>query len=154
MKPYGLPRCLDIEYPDKLDITVYGLAPSRHGEKRKSKAKNKTRRYWKRTARALNKQIIQDELKDMIKLPFDTEPDFINDIGVKYWLDKSLTSYANRPDKYGTTLHGQIFFVEHPEFGRNRIYIEDQKIYAEETSLESIAQKIDLFKWDKRNNNG
>lgn len=34
----------------------------------------------------------------------DSEPDFINDEGVKWWLDKSTTDYAQRKDINGNTL--------------------------------------------------
>jgi len=60
MKPYGIPRHPDVECPDKVDITYYGLAPSRHGEKRRSLPKRRVRRYWKRKARYLNKQLCKE----------------------------------------------------------------------------------------------
>lgn len=47
MKPYGIPRDPDAEFPDKADISRFGLK----GERRRSKAKRQTRRYWKRKAR-------------------------------------------------------------------------------------------------------
>ena len=56
MKPYGVPRYPDVEYPDKVDITYYGLAPSRHGERRRSSVKKTSRRYWKHRARIEGKK--------------------------------------------------------------------------------------------------
>ena len=65
MKPYGVPRGKDIEYPDKADIRQYGLKSSKARLKTKSgeyksytrstENRKKTRRYFKRKARALGK---------------------------------------------------------------------------------------------------
>ena len=60
MKPYGVPRHPDVECPDKVDITYYGLAPTKHGEKRKPSVKTTARRYWKRIARAINKKLCKE----------------------------------------------------------------------------------------------
>lgn len=60
MKPYGVPRYPDVECPDKVDITVYGLAPHRHGEKRRSSVKRWARRRWKKVARKLNKLLCKE----------------------------------------------------------------------------------------------
>lgn len=50
MKPYGVPRHLDVEYPDKDSIRTYGLAaPDRCG--RKDRGKVAARRYWKKAER-------------------------------------------------------------------------------------------------------
>lgn len=56
MKGYGLPRHKDLEYPDKLDITIYGLKTECYGEKRHSKSKRRFRRIWKKKERAKNKR--------------------------------------------------------------------------------------------------
>ena len=55
MKGYGLPRHLDLQSPDKVDITYYGLAPHQYGEKRRSSVKKSSRRYWKRRERMFSK---------------------------------------------------------------------------------------------------
>jgi len=60
MKPYGVPRHPDVECPDKLDITIYGL--SVRGEKRKSKGKKRRRRIWKKLARLANKLLCKEEI--------------------------------------------------------------------------------------------
>lgn len=56
MKPYGVPRDLDVESPDKGDITNFGLAPGRHGEKRRSNVKREARRLWKKKERTAAKK--------------------------------------------------------------------------------------------------
>ena len=71
MKGYGLPRTKDIEYPDLLDIQIYGLKTSTGqleslgGDYRgstKTKNRNKNRRTWKKIARSLAKRAIYNEL--------------------------------------------------------------------------------------------
>lgn len=51
MRGYGLPRNDDVEYPDKMDVTIYGLKPTQLGEKRKSKSKKRFRRILKKVFR-------------------------------------------------------------------------------------------------------
>lgn len=61
MKPYGIPRNLDLEGPDLHDISKYGLKSSKSRVKsksgdiknsfRSSASKRSTRRTWKSVAR-------------------------------------------------------------------------------------------------------
>jgi len=71
MKAYGLPRNLDIEFPDLVDIHHYALKTStgqiksKGGDFRgsvKTKNRNKLRRIWKKSARASNKVAILKEI--------------------------------------------------------------------------------------------
>lgn len=71
MKAYGLPRNLDIEFPDLLDIQNYALKTStgqnrsKGGDFRgsvKTKNRNSTRRIWKKADRANVKKDIRDEI--------------------------------------------------------------------------------------------
>jgi len=63
MKPYGLPRRWEVEYPACADILEYGRAshfgcpPGRSGEHRAKRrnTKARTRRYFKRVARHAGK---------------------------------------------------------------------------------------------------
>jgi len=50
MRPYGVPRSGNMDYPDKGDCAYYGK-PSKHG-KQKSKSRKATRRIWKKKERA------------------------------------------------------------------------------------------------------
>lgn len=71
MKPYGLPRRLGVEQPDVGDIKEYGRAShvGRLREKcgrfksyfRKASSKRKTRRYWKKLARRVNRKVTRLE---------------------------------------------------------------------------------------------
>ena len=83
--------------------------------------------------------------------PFSGKPNFINEQGVKYWLDQSTSDYANRADIYGTRLKGKAFFVERPDGFKTRLFIgETQDILADDQTLDGIATKIDLLKFIKR----
>jgi len=44
---YGLPRNGDVEFPDKADGNLYGLK----GSRRRTDAKARARRIWKKAAR-------------------------------------------------------------------------------------------------------
>ena len=73
MKPYGIPRTKDVEWPDVADIQNYGLAShvgkfaSKSGEyksyTRNTTNRNITRRHFKRIERINAKNTIQQELK-------------------------------------------------------------------------------------------
>lgn len=71
MKAYGLPRDLDIEFPDLLDIQIYGLKSSTGQNKSlggdyrgsaKSKSRNSARRTYKKLARNSAKRDIFNEI--------------------------------------------------------------------------------------------
>ena len=56
MKPYGVPRIKDTEYPDIADIKLFGFKTSIGGKdyfKSKS-SKRASRRIWKKKARKIN----------------------------------------------------------------------------------------------------
>lgn len=76
----------------------------------------------------------------------DTEPDFINEEGVKWWVDKSTTDYAQRKDSKGITLDIICYVIDRPDGYRTRVLIEEGNIIDDNTSLEAIACKIDMLK--------
>lgn len=73
MKPYGIPRVLDVIIADCADMFNYALKPSKgnlpgkggdiHNFIRNVKSKSAQRRYWKKKARTKNKRICREELK-------------------------------------------------------------------------------------------
>lgn len=75
MKPYGIPRDLDVQWPDVGSIQHFGLAshvgkfPEKCGVYkpyvRNTEKRNRTRRYWKRTARMTAKHIIFITIKEL-----------------------------------------------------------------------------------------
>jgi hypothetical protein len=69
MKPYGVPRTKDLIYPDVADIQRLGLAshcgriPGKSGDYRPyicGQSKARTRRIWKRKARAAGRAAIKE----------------------------------------------------------------------------------------------
>lgn len=108
---------------------------------------------------------LKDELDERLKerfreggalewFNFDVEPDFINEQGVKWWIDKSTTQYAREEDQYGTTLNAIGWVAETPTGSQSRVLIdEDTKaIIAESPQMEGIGVKIDLLKYMARDN--
>lgn len=63
MKPYGLPRSLDREYPDKADIKRFGASATDRCA-RADRGKNKARRLWKKAERAHAKNDIRKNTED------------------------------------------------------------------------------------------
>ena len=73
MKGYGLPRTMDIEYPDLYDIAYYGLKTSTgrinkgrddHGSQR-TKPKQIARRRLKKAIRQENKSNLRKEIESL-----------------------------------------------------------------------------------------
>ena len=60
MKPYGVPRVKDAEYPDLVDIKKFGFSTEDRCS-RKDRGKNKARMYWKKKARAEGKKELTKE---------------------------------------------------------------------------------------------
>ena len=82
---------------------------------------------------------------------FSTPPNFVNEDGVKWWLDKSSTQYARKADIHGTSLPNiAVFIVERLDGYRTRVLVGDNAIIAEHQGLESMAVEIDKRKFIKR----
>lgn len=60
MKPYGVPRVPETEYPDKADIKKFGFSTSDRCSK-KDRGKTSARRVWKRKARIENKKLCEEK---------------------------------------------------------------------------------------------
>ena len=68
MKPYGIPRNLNIQYPDVVDIRVYGLKSwyqlgDLMNSQRRGK-KQRARRIWKSITRHYHKELCRSELNE------------------------------------------------------------------------------------------
>ncbi|TXG86114.1 MAG: hypothetical protein E6R13_01120 [Spirochaetes bacterium] len=80
---------------------------------------------------------------------FETNPDFINTEGTKWWIEKCSTQYAH--DSKGIYLDVQVWLVETIDGYRTYVIIDKQKaciIYSSQL-LESIGVYIDILKADK-----
>lgn len=82
---------------------------------------------------------------------FDTEPDFVNEIGVKWWRDTYTTQYAQKKDSQGTSLDAVCYYVEEVSGKRTRLLVHRSgTILADDQSLEGIGIKIDILKMLQR----
>lgn len=83
---------------------------------------------------------------------FDSEPDFINDEGVKWWKDEHSTRYATKPDMHETSLDMSVWLVENADGKRNRVIVDNQlkTVIHEDSTLEGIGVKIDMLKLIER----
>lgn len=78
---------------------------------------------------------------------FDDDPDFVNDLGVKWWLDKSLTEYATREDGNGIGLSDiTIWCVEKPNGYKTHIMTQGEEALYENQKLEDMAVHVDILK--------
>ena len=82
---------------------------------------------------------------------FNKEPDFINDEGTKWWVDKSTTKYAQQKDIYKTQLPNVVCFATEQSNGyRSYVLTENQEIEFTAQSLEAIGVHIDIMKIQRR----
>ena len=51
MRGYGLPRDIDVEFPDKGDIVYYGLNFQPESGRTSARKRNASRRFWKKKYR-------------------------------------------------------------------------------------------------------
>ncbi len=82
-------------------------------------------------------------------LPWDANipPTHINEAGIKWWPDRSLTEYARKPNLKGTTLPKvTVWFVEHTDGHRTRLITDGQTPEFENGKMEDIACHIDMMK--------
>lgn len=81
----------------------------------------------------------------MLQDVFATPPDAVNEIGVKFWVDKDLTRYAINK---GLSLV-QVLFVEEPDGTRTRLLVQNGIAVDEDQTLEGMAAKIDFIALDR-----
>jgi hypothetical protein len=72
---------------------------------------------------------------------FSTKPDFINEQGSKFWLDKSSTNYA----KTKKLKNIQVLLAENKKGDKTRIITENGKPIYDSQLLENIGMRIDLL---------
>ena len=76
---------------------------------------------------------------------WSTPPLTTNELGIKFWLDRSTTSYAKNKGLVDVV----VFFTENVEGYRNRIITENQEVVWESRELEAIAAHIDIMALDR-----
>lgn len=81
------------------------------------------------------------------------EPDFVNEKGIKWWLDSSSTKYAQDPDIDGVKLPEVVcYYVEEPDGRKSYVLIDSVRRFPiwQGSSLEGVGCRIDLMKLDKK----
>lgn len=77
---------------------------------------------------------------------FDTKPDLINEIGVKWWHNKSLTDYAQRDSRVGKGLEMVAYYTEMPDGKRSFVLVDKDGVAHEGMALDGVAAHIDVLK--------
>lgn len=79
---------------------------------------------------------------------FDLGPaEHTNELGVQFWLDRSLTKYAREPDINGTTLPDFVAWITlHPDGKRERLLTRNGAPVFATQKLEDAAVRIDMEK--------
>jgi len=84
--------------------------------------------------------MIKNPLTDDI---WNSEPDFVNEIGTKWWLDLDTTKYCTSKGlKYI-----KAWFIETSESERLRVLTNTKNVIYESTSWESVLIWIDALKF-------
>jgi len=77
---------------------------------------------------------------------FGTKPDFVNDIGTSFWLDKDLTKYAKDKGLEGI----RVFYVKDKVGNKGRVVIQDNEYIYESPRLEDVAIHLDIMAFQKK----
>lgn len=81
---------------------------------------------------------------------FQRPPDAVNAEGVQWWVDKSSTQYARSSQGSKPGLENVVvFLVKDCQGVLMRLIVEDNKPVYEHQSLEAIAVRLDVMKFDK-----
>jgi len=78
---------------------------------------------------------------------FDNEPDFVNDEGTKWWMNKLSTDYATSPDSNDIKLPDHaVWYVERLDGYRTMLLVHDDTIIKESQTLDGMGSAIDVIK--------
>lgn len=67
-------------------------------------------------------------------------PEFTDELGVKYWRDKSMQEYAKK-----NGVKAQCLFAELPSGERQRVIVENGRVVFESQSMDAVACRIDVM---------
>jgi len=68
-------------------------------------------------------------------------PDFVNELGVKWWFETTLTRYAFSKGNVGV----RVWTVELPDGYKTRLLTKDGKVLEDDQSLDGLCMKIDII---------
>lgn len=80
-------------------------------------------------------------------------PDFINEKGVKWWLNKYSTEYARKPDIHGTRLKTiTCYYTEEPDGNKGYVLVDEKKGIPvwHGSTFEGVGVWIDMMKFKRR----
>ena len=80
----------------------------------------------------------------MITDVFETEPDFINEEGVKWWKDDVLNDKAKE-------INGVTWLTQLPNGYNSRVLVINNEVEYEHTNLEVMAAHIDMIRLSEEN---
>lgn len=83
---------------------------------------------------------------------WEEESHFINELGIKWWLDEQTTKYATRPDSNGISLNLTVWVTEKPDEVKQYVIVNDaqHEVIFSHTVLENIACHIDILKCEEK----
>lgn len=80
---------------------------------------------------------------DLTKMP---PPDLVDTMGTKWWLDKSASDYASRPDRRGITLGAEVWLIEELDGRYAFTLVLNQRVIRETATIDDMAIAIDKIK--------
>uniref|UniRef100_A0A6M3JLL2 Uncharacterized protein n=1 Tax=viral metagenome TaxID=1070528 RepID=A0A6M3JLL2_9ZZZZ len=81
----------------------------------------------------------------------EDKPDFVNNEGVKWWVDKGTTQYARGKDSFGTQLLDVTCFKTELDNGyRSFVIVNGRGIVFTSQQIDTIGRHIDIMKMIKR----
>ena len=70
------------------------------------------------------------------------DPNYVSPEGIKWWLDKTVTRYAQKEDSQGR----KLWYVEFPDGEKQFVLLDDDEPVHETTSYEAMGAHIDMLK--------
>lgn len=83
----------------------------------------------------------------------DKQPDFVNEEGFEWYIDKDMTKYARQTDERNGNpglKNVACFFVKKDEMVTRVLIDDQQRVLHEDTALDGMATKIDILKFALR----
>lgn len=74
------------------------------------------------------------------------EPDFVNEEGFEWYLDKYLTKWCNNTYRPGKPLNAHAYLVVKNDKSISYVVIQGKEVIADNKSFEAILSKIDILR--------
>jgi hypothetical protein len=81
--------------------------------------------------------------QDIVSQP----PTFVNELGVKWWFESSLTMYARRPNLSGIKLpEVAVYIVQNTDGAYEYVIVDHQDVLFASQQMDAIGTHIDMMK--------